>query len=403
MITTLIGDCREKLKELPEKSIQCCVTSTPYWGLRKYLRDGHPDAEKEIGQEATPELFVANIVSVFSEVWRVLRDDGTLWLNIGDSYARAGGWLDNSGLDGVKRGMSGRAVSNVQKNVNGQKLPPGLKSKDLVGVPWMVAFALRRAGWYLRQDIIWNKPSCMPESVTDRCTKSHEYIFLLTKSDKYFYDNEAIKEPVSEAHSNDKRPHGVLRQRFYPESKYVKAGMIELNTSEFPTEERSNTRNKRSVWSVNSTPYSGAHFATFPPDLIKPCILAGTSAKGACPECRSPWERIVNVQKATSKECPKTQAAHLARGGTSKPVGTVGKSGGGRINGFTETKGWQPTCRCGREDVVPCVVLDPFGGSGTTGMVSTELGRDCVLVELNEEYKPLIDQRTNTTPGFQLS
>ena len=195
MNTIQFGDCRDLMRQWAAEGVkaQMCVTSPPYFGLRDY---GH---EGQIGLEQTPEEYISAMVEVFRCVRDVLADDGTLWLNIGDSYARAGGWSDNSGLDGVKRGESGRAKSNMTGEAGAsQKLPPGLKHKDLIGIPWMLAFALRADGWYLRQDIIWHKPNPMPESVRDRCTKAHEYIFLLSKSERYFFDSEAMKEPAVE-------------------------------------------------------------------------------------------------------------------------------------------------------------------------------------------------------------
>ena len=266
--TVMQGDCLESLKSLGDESVNCCVTSPPYWGLRDY---GESD---QLGLEETPEEYVANMVKVFSEVKRVLTKDGTLWLNLGDSYV----------------------------------------GKSLVGIPWGVAFALQADGWHLRQDIIWHKPNAMPESVTDRCTKAHEYVFLLTKSSEYYYDHEAIKEKAK----------GMPEVRDKNKEKYM---------ADYPNRERFSAgervygedgmANKRSVWSVNTKPYKEAHFATFPPKLIRPCIQAG---------------------------CPK----------------------GG-------------------------IVLDPFGGSGTTAEVANGLGRDAILCELNPEYCELIEKRMALT------
>ena len=222
-IKILQGSCLETLSSLEEKSVNTCVTSPPYWGLRDYGEDN------QLGQEETPEKFVENLVNVFREVRRVLRDDGTVWLNLGDSYCGTGHKGDTKDML-----ISGGKARNGQSFALNNKVE-GLKSKDLIGIPWRVAFALQADGWYLRQDIIWHKPNPMPESVKDRCTKAHEYIFLLSKSSKYYYDSEAIK--------------------YGPENS-----------------------NKRSVWTVTTKPYQEAHFATYPPELIKPCILAG------CPE-----------------------------------------------------------------------------------------------------------------------
>lgn len=256
VIEYLHGDCREVLKTLPEKSVHCCVTSPPYWGLRDYGVDG------QLGMEATPEEYVQNMVEVFREVRRVLRDDGTLFLNLGDSYAGSGKGQTHEGSKDPK-----------QPKLDGMKLtipdiPNGLKPKDLVGIPWRVAFSLQADGWYLRQDIIWHKPNQMPESVTDRCTKAHEYIFLMSKNEKYYYDHEAIKEPVKAMWGTRNRENG----------KYHNEGSgLQPHSG---LENEYTTANKRSVWTVATQPYSGAHFAVFPPNLIRPCILAGCPQGG---------------------------------------------------------------------------------------------------------------------------
>ena len=287
------------MKTLPEQSVNCCVTSPPYFGLRDY---GH---EGQIGLEETPEAFIQKMVEVFRQVKRVLRDDGTLWLNLGDSYAGSGKGrnADGSHQEGGKQGTNkGTVLGSLVKTY-----AQDCKSKDLIGIPWMVAFALRADGWYLRQDIIWHKPNPMPESVQDRCTKAHEYIFLLSKSSKYYYDIESIKEPVKQDWGTRNRSNG----KYHNEGSGLQPHSGLEKSYEFA--------NKRSVWSVNTSSYEGAHFATFPTRLIEPCILAG---------------------------CPK----------------------GG-------------------------VVLDPFGGSGTTALVANENNRDAILCELNPEYFPLIKER----------
>ena len=306
LIDVKIGDCRETLKSIPNNSIHTCVTSPPYFGLRDY------GMEDQIGLEQTQEEFVAQLVSVFREVKRVLRDDGTLWLNLGDSYAGSGKGRNGDGSPNVnplsKQATSaGTIIGNLVKSQT-----PNCKPKDLIGIPWRVAFALQADGWYLRQDIIWHKPNPMPESVQDRCTKAHEYIFLLSKSPKYYFDHEAIKEPVTGSTVRRLSQKNLLNQSGSDRVPFKTNGTMKAvgNTE---------TRNKRSVWTVTTKPFKGAHFATFPPDLIEPCILAG---------------------------CPK--------GGT---------------------------------------VLDPFGGSGTTGLVSLNNGRNAILCELNPEYGELIKDR----------
>ena len=254
--TILFGDCRETLKNLTNSSARMCVTSPPYYGLRDYGGE-----KNQIGQEESPEEYVKQMVEVFRLVRDVLTDDGTLWLNIGDSYY-------NYRSDGnyPKQTVS-KTRQDLPQNtpVRGNKLK-GLKSKDLIGIPWMLAFALRADGWYLRQDIIWHKPNPMPESVKDRCTKAHEYIFLLSKSKNYFYDNEAIKEPAKDWGTRD-RTNGKYHN---PGSGLAPHSGLTKSYA---------TKNKRSVWSVTVKPYKGAHFATYPEDLVEPCILAG-SEKG---------------------------------------------------------------------------------------------------------------------------
>ena len=256
--TILFGDCRETLKEFDGKA-RMCVTSPPYYGLRDYGGE-----ENQIGQEQSPEEYIETMVDVFRSVRDVLTDDGTLWLNIGDSYYNY--------RPGKGQALNKQSVSNTKQDLpdecprRGNKLE-GLKEKDLIGIPWMLAFALRADGWYLRQDIIWHKPNPMPESVRDRCTKAHEYIFLLSKSKYYYYDNEAIKEPVKQDWGTRDRTNGKYHNPgtgLQPHS-----GLTKSYTK----------RNKRSVWSVNKKPYKGAHFATYPEELIEPCILAG-SEKG---------------------------------------------------------------------------------------------------------------------------
>jgi DNA modification methylase len=314
MVRIIHGDALTALQALPDESVHCCVTSPPYWGLRDYGVGG------QIGLERTPGEYVEKIVAVFREVRRVLRDDGTLWLNLGDSYASDTKWGGNS--------TGKNAYKSVENSLTGNRCrqQTGLKHKDLVGIPWMVAFALRADGWYLRQDIIWHKPSPMPESVQDRCTKAHEYIFLLSKSEHYYYDAGAIKEPLA-SDTNARYTRGRSNHHKWadggPGNQTIAKGfshMLGVDPKAAAAGDLAEDRNKRSVWTVASKPYGGAHFATFPPKLIEPCILAGCPAGG--------------------------------------------------------------------------VVLDPFAGSGTTGMVAEGNGRDSVLIELNPKYVELIKRRT---------
>lgn len=269
----IIGDCIEGIRTLPDQSVHTCVTSPPYFGLRDYGVDG------QIGLENTPDAFVARLVDVFREVRRVLRDDGTLWLNLGDSYGSFGG-NTYSGFNERYSGTGGEGSKQdaTLQGVTDRKADTGLRPKNLLGIPWRVAFALQADGWYLRQDIIWHKPNPMPESVTDRCTKAHEYVFMLSKSARYFFDANAIKEPVSD--------NEVTRARNSRADKGI-VGPADLHGTGFGQYgqggwERAGvaTRNRRSVWTVATKPYAGAHFATFPPDLIEPCILAGCPVGG---------------------------------------------------------------------------------------------------------------------------
>lgn len=334
-VTIHCGDSLEALRGLPPESVHCCVTSPPYWGLRDY---GHAG---QIGLEQTLQEFVARLVAVFDEVRRVLRADGTCWVNMGDSYA--GSWgaqsRSNPGSQasstlGGGSTLSARQIQAHPKETQTGSLKntPACKSKDLIGVPWMLAFALRDSGWYLRQDIIWAKPNPMPESVRDRCTKAHEYLFLLTKSERYFWDSEAMQEPSGGWNWSrfDDGKNAEVHPNVGRKRESVKRGGFNGKTSAFEGREAfravTDTRNKRSVWSVPTQPFKEAHFATFPPDLIRPCVRAG---------------------------CP--------AGGT---------------------------------------VLDPFGGSGTTGMVALEEGRSAILIELNPKYAEMAERRCHVTPTF---
>jgi DNA modification methylase len=263
------GDCRETMRRWAGEGVkaQMCVTSPPYFGLRDY---GH---EGQIGLEQTPEEYIKAMVEVFRCVRDVLADDGTLWLNIGDSYVHSQPGRNRNGTGGqIIRGDLYRQKNNNGASEVGRKLlEVGLKNKDLIGIPWMLAFALRADGWYLRQDIIWHKPNPMPESVRDRCTKAHEYIFLLSKSERYFYDSEAMKEPATNA---GKRL--LLGEKSFSKGQAKGAGIKPSGNGHADFYDVPETRNRRSVWTVATRPYKGAHFATFPPALIEPCILAGS-------------------------------------------------------------------------------------------------------------------------------
>lgn len=372
MVTqVLIGDCRETLRALPDKSVHCVITSPPYFGLRDY------GVDEQIGMETSPREFVESMLAVFREVHRVLRDDGTLWLNLGDSYAGSGKGRNADGSANVdpnsKQATSlGTILGTLHKST-----PDGLKPKDLMGIPWRVAFALQEDGWYLRQDIIWHKPNAMPSSVTDRCTTAHEYLFLLTKKPRYYYDSEAVKEPAAYAGDN-RGARGDSRRG------------TECNSMSGST---GTHRNKRSVWSINTKPYKGAHFATFPTTLVEPCVKAGTSERGCCATCGSPYIRLTEKgEPIMHKESPEGADQHEFKTGSLR--GTRMEDGSSLKQVVpTITVGWEKSCVCETDEIVPCTVLDPFAGSGTTLAVSKSLGRYSIGCELNPDYAKLLEKR----------
>ena len=379
----MYGDCRETLKELPEQSINTCITSPPYWGLRDYGTGG------QLGLEDTPEEFVENLVKVFREVKRVLRDDGTVWLNLGDSYYN---YRPGKGQSLIKQTVNNTNQDLPQELARRANKIDGLKEKDLVGIPWRVAFALQADGWYLRQDIIWYKPNPMPESVKDRCTKSHEYIFLLSKNAKYYYDNESIKEDA--VYDKDL---GILRSRKQAELNHpsiIKRQEIGIDS----TSAGDGKRNKRSVWTVTTKPFKGAHFAAFPPDLIQPCVLAGCPEK-VCVECSTPYERKVESKRLKRNELPKDDPRY--RPNTYE--GSYKDINGKADAGYTETKdlGLEKQCQCETDETKSGTVLDPFGGAGTTGLVADRNDRNAILIELNDEYAEMArDRLYNDAPLF---
>lgn len=339
----LVGDCRDVLQTLPSECVQCVVTSPPYLGLRDYGVDG------QIGLESSPQAFVAALVVVFRELRRVLRRDGTVWLNLGDTYAnngRRGPAGPNSTLNGGRRSQAESRQALVAGGDPMRRTPLGYKPKDLMMLPHRVAIALQDDGWWVRMDVVWSKPSVTPESVRDRPTRSHEYLFLLSRSRRYFYDAVAIAEPVehpSESTNADVARALSRRRKVTPMRRQGEARVDGV----VPT-----TRNVRSVWSMAARPFKGAHFATFPIDLPERCILAGTSARGACARCGAPLRRA--------------------------PLSVVP---------------WVRGCRCDTTETVSCVVLDPFAGVATTGLAALRHERRFLGIELNPHYAELARDR----------
>ena len=400
------GNNRDILRSLPEKSIQMVVTSPPYWSLRKYnvpdtiwgglegcehtfieksrywdnrhgaalSQEGYLElgsivdhrgyltsltCEKcnawygQLGLEPTPELFIEHLVAVFREIKRVIRDDGIIWINMGDSYSGSGRGADAKYGDHAIVGES-QAIKPDWGKLN-------LKPKDLIGVPWMLAFALRNDGWYLRSDIIWQKIAALPESVTDRPTKSHEYIFLLSKQERYFYDQDAIREPLADSTINDRRmgTSGTGRARY-------SADNMSATPSGF-TGANPLGRNKRSVWAISSEPLRDEHYASFPSELPTICIEAGTSEKGCCPHCGTSWIRSYNKEPVPQDIKGKMTVLW-------------------RREHPPKFLGWQQNCKCEPHEPIPSIVLDPFSGSGRTGIAALRLNRRYLGCELSSEY-----------------
>lgn len=430
------GDALERLREIPDESVQCCVTSPPYFGLRDYgtgeWEGGDEDCDhvermsarkdlgaddlarraapygtgtgagsqaqaiqfreacgtcgarrvdRQVGLEPTPEEYVARLVDVFREVRRVLRAEGTLWLNLGDSFCSTDKW------GGGQSGNTGKHTTN------GDEVPSwavrrrrrryaNAKPKDLLGIPWMVAFALRADGWYLRSDIVWAKPNPMPESVTDRPTKAHEYVFLLAKAPHYFFDATAIAEEGTDRVPGNVAHRGKVAYDEGDEYHRTKGGLLEVGARA--------TRNRRSVWTVATQPFPGAHFALFPPKLIEPCILAG-SAPTACGECGTPWVRIVERERTRDGE---PLGGSWARPDEPRRLGATGV-GHWRDRTYVRTLGWEPSCSH-RNNTGSGTVLDPFAGAGTTGLVATRLGRSHIGIELSADYVDLARDRIAT-------
>jgi DNA modification methylase len=356
----IVGDAAQTVSTLPAASVQCCVTSPPYYSLRDYGVDG------QIGLEDTPDEYVQRLVDVFREVRRVLRDDGTVWLNLGDSYAANRSYqVPQSKHQAHDFGSS-----------NAQKVPSGLKAKDLIGVPWLVAFALRADGWYLRQEIIWAKTAPMPESVRDRCARAHEQVFMLSKRPTYFYDQEAIKQPSSDPGRENGRDGRDEDERARPPGSRPRT----LARRDY----REHGANRRSVWTLGPEPYADAHFAVMPGRLAQDCLLAGSSEM-CCGTCGAPWERVVERTSMVVREGPGRAGLKDAATGATSRTATTGTM---LEPPTSRTVGWRASCE--HDDPSgSSVVLDPFSGAGTTGVQALRAGRSYVGVELNAGYAEL--------------
>jgi DNA modification methylase len=409
-VRILEGHALDVLGGLPAGSVHAVCTSPPYWQLRDYGTPPQrwPDGwVGEWGQEPEPERYVDHTVAVLRAVRRVLRDDGTLWLNLGDTY-----WNDPGGQNGAE-GRVGAKAREANRQLGRRRRASGtahavLKRKDLLGLPWRVALALQADGWYLRAEVIWHKPNALPESVRDRPTKAHEPLFLLAKRPTYYYDAEAIAEPVSgtahprgagltpaallEAPALDRAPPNVDRLHRGRQNPSCSSAVTELG----------DRRNRRSVWSIPLAGYAGAHFATFPPALVEPCVLAGTSAWGCCPACGAPWRRVTERRRIERDELPQGDPRRRPRRyDAGKGALLYGPGHPGQRYVASQTLGWRPGCVCPLREPVPCTVLDPCAGAGTTGLVADRLGRDAVLVELRPEYAAQARHRlTGDAPLF---
>ncbi len=398
--TIYVGNCETELLKVKSNSVDCAVTSPPYYGLRRYLPKGHPLYDFEIGQEDSPEEYIARIVAVMLEVRRVLKPWGVAWMNLGDSYWGGKGKSGNQGKEHQQlRSEEGKSFSSPEAHVGGKgKTRPTdkrhhiFKPKDLMMIPHRVAIALQESGWYVRQDIVWQKANPMPESVKDRCTKSHEYVFMLTKSKNYYFDSVAIQEPAIRAGETQtiggqKAVNGTIDK----DDPRFRNGAEQWGRSIT----MGATRNKRSVWTVATQPFKEAHFATFPDELIMPMIRASTSEKGVCPKCGKPWHRLTRSTTGAhpNRWSPDADAKQFSSDENSyEDGGTLG------VAITTETVGWEPGCKCG-EKPVPATILDPFSGAGTTCLTAARLGRRYIGFDINGDYKQMSDKRIDDELG----
>ncbi len=371
------GDSLAWLKSLPDNSVHCWVTSPPYFALRDYGVEG------QIGLEKTVDEFIARLVELFREARRVLHPTGTLWCNMGDSYGggkQGGGCVFSGGrTDGRKSCKGDSEKTEKAREILKERRDTGFAAKQLMGVPWMLAFALRADGWYLRSDIIWAKPNAMPESVRDRPSKSHEYLFLMTKEPRYFFDGDAVRRPqktlgekhegksgYQEGHPSKKFGYKNLKRELHPDGAAI-----------------------RSVWTIPVGRYKHAHFATFPRKLVVPCVRAGTSEKGCCPTCLTPWRRVVKKDRKATRPAKETKTKGVAGD-------VMGNRDPERHCTTTQTVGWKQGCDCPPAEPIPCLVGDMFAGSGTTLAVAVDEGRRAIGCELNPKYVALIHRRMKT-------
>ena len=430
----LVGDCRETLRRLPDQSVHCVVTSPPYFALRDYgtgrweggdstchhktrrpataangstldggkattghqqegyrqvcARCGARRVDRQIGLEASVDAYLDTLLAVFAEVRRVLRDDGTLWLDMGDSYAGSG--KGPTGAHGVGQHETRQGFHSPK--------PSAGKAKSLMLVPWRLLLALDAAGWTVRSVIAWCKAAPMPESVTDRPTSAWEPIFLLTKKPRYYYDAEAVRQPVAESTVNrGPADFGGAKGRDYqaamsPDDPNFRHGAEQWGRTFDYAACSANGRNLWSYWVLGPEPYPDAHFATFPTEIPRRAVLAGTSQKGVCPRCGKPWQRM-------TQDTPNYATFKAGRRGT-EGYQSRGLEAGNRFGSETPsvarrliTTHWQPGCRCDAGGPVPATVLDPFGGAGTTALAANRLGRHAILCELNPRYAQMARER----------
>lgn len=436
-----LGDAVAVTRTLPDACVHCCVTSPPYFGLRAYLDDDHPDKALEIGSEETPEEYARRMVDVFREVRRVLHPSGTLWLNLGDSFAGGGGFAPDAPSNVARRekgnhqdGAFGFRVRGQDRQpvgkAHGRKPPTGLKNKDLIGIPWLVAFALRADGWYLRQWMPWVKRNPMPESTEDRPGTACETVFLLSREPNYFFDMEAVKRAA--ARPGDTQTFGgqkALNAEIPESDPRFRNGKEQWGRTVTTGDESRNLRSS-DLWfdsvgmlladddsgsvlgfDVPTKPYKGAHFAVMPKKLIEPCVLAGTSARGVCPACGEPWVRVVEKDRKATRPGRDTKV-NATPGNKQDAVGNrtytgfnarwkdsqeVGNRDPERHCTTTKTLGWKAGCACEAGEPVPAVVFDPFAGSGTVLAVAVDHGRRAIGIDLDADNAALVAARMRAT------